>query len=190
MRSYIASSGSCLFEKNAPGNPLPVPDKNPGDIFDIQMYCVKVHGPGSTPIVEDTMCDKIWRRWTGPCDPPNEDMTCNWIGTEYQNAADGAPCGDVDEGKHCFLGKCVTDAELPTTITTTVAPSTTTTARSTTTPIPGFTCTVAGTFAYPLDCAKYMRCVAIMESLYPYLYTCPAKHVFNLSRSLCVIGIC
>ncbi|OXA38274.1 tRNA pseudouridine synthase A [Folsomia candida] len=82
-----------------PGNPVPVPDKNPGDIFDTEMYCVKAHGPGATVIVDDTMCDTIRCRWTAPCNPPNEDRTCNWVGTEYQPAADGAPCGDVGAGK-------------------------------------------------------------------------------------------
>ncbi|XP_035707555.1 venom metalloproteinase antarease-like TtrivMP_A [Folsomia candida] len=190
MRSYIDSEeGSCLFVNNAVGDPLPVPDKNPGDIFSIEMYCVLTYGPDATVKVANDMCASMQCRWPGPCPEPDEAYTCTWSGTNFQPAPDGASCGEADAGTICFLGKCVTLADLPTT-TTTLAPLTSTTLRSTTTPIPGFVCEADGIFHYPLNCSQYIRCITIFGKMYSYLYTCPANYIFNPSNSLCSRGVC
>lgn len=99
MRSYIDSEeGSCLFVNNAVGDPLPVPDKNPGDIFSIEMYCVLTYGPDATVKVANDMCASMQCRWPGPCPEPDEAYTCTWSGTNFQPAPDGASCGEADAG--------------------------------------------------------------------------------------------
>ncbi|XP_078594813.1 A disintegrin and metalloproteinase with thrombospondin motifs 9-like isoform X2 [Branchiostoma floridae x Branchiostoma japonicum] len=104
--------GQCLLDEPAPRQPLPLPSRLPGEIYDVDRQCELVFGPGSrvcpymayySTAAQETLptpmqktCKRLWCM--------NADGIQKGCRTQHMPWADGTPCGN---NKFCLQGDCV-----------------------------------------------------------------------------------